>query len=110
MLAGAGYLGYLVVKHKPGEGPRAEAGRRAAAPVITAIERYRNLHGEYPDDLDVLESEVPGSVPREINGHPVRYERSGTVYRLTFSYAAPLPTHCTWTPATKWKCGYLTKG
>jgi len=47
------------------------------------------------------------AVPQQINGHPILYEIRPDGYQLTFSYADPLPVHCTYMPATKWKCGWL---
>lgn len=106
LVAGAAYVGYLVWKEKPGEGPKASAGKSASQPVIDALERYRFAHNAYPADYEVLSAEA-GGLPSQVLGHPLRYERSGEGYDLTFSYATPLPVHCTYNPATRWKCGFL---
>lgn len=106
LLAGAVYLGYLVQKEKPGEGPKARAGKSAAQPVINALESYRTAHNVYPADLEVLSGEG-GGLPSQVLGQPLRYERFEATYDLTFSYTTPLPVHCTYNPETRWKCGFL---
>ena len=106
LLAGAVYLGYLVQKEKPGEGPKARTGKAATQPVINALESYHAAHSVDPPDIEVLAAEG-GGLPSQILGHPLRYERSGATYDLTFSYATPLPVHCTYNPETRWKCGFL---
>ena len=106
LLAGAVYLGYLVKKEKPGEGLKARTGKAAAQPVIDALETYRAAHNLYPPDLEDLSGEG-GGLPSRVLGHPLRYERFGATYELTFSYTTPLPVHCTYNPETRWKCGFL---
>ena len=44
----------------PGKGQKARAGFRAAAPVIQALEKFREDHGQYPADLSEL---VPKYLP-----------------------------------------------
>ena len=106
LLAGAVYLGYLVKKEKPGEGPKAKAGKAQAQPVINALETYRTAHAVYPPDLDALSGEG-GGLSGQVLGNQLKYERFGAVYDLTFSYTTPLPAHCTYNPETRWKCGYM---
>ncbi|HEV8123530.1 MAG TPA: hypothetical protein VGP80_04775 [Gemmatimonadales bacterium] len=106
VLAGIVYLGYLVRKEKPGEGPKAKAGKAAVQPVINALEGYHAVHSAYPPDIETLATEG-GGLPSQVLGHPLRYEREGAGYDLTFSYATPLPVHCTYNPETRWKCGFL---
>ena len=106
LLAGGIYLGYLVKKEKPGEGPKARTGKTATQPVINALEAYHLVHNNYPADLEVLSGEG-GGLPSQVLGHPLRYDREGATYDLTFSYATPLPVHCTYNPETRWKCGFL---
>ena len=106
LFAGAAYVGYLVWKEKPGEGPKAMTGKAATQPVINALESYHAIHNVYPPDIEVLSAEG-GGLPSQILGHPLQYERSGATYDLTFSYATPLPVHCTYNPETHWKCGFL---
>jgi hypothetical protein len=107
LVAGAAYIGYLAQKEKPGEGPKARTGKAAAQPVIAALESYHAAHNVYPPDIEDLSTEGGGGMPSQIDGHPVRYERYGATYSLTFSYATPLPVHCTYNPETHWKCGFL---
>ena len=109
LVAAVGYIGYLALHEKPGEGPKAEAGRKASQPVIVALEAYRLARGQYPEDLDELSLGMSGVLPKQIDGNPVLYTRTDSGYELTFSYASPLPTHCTYTTVRKWQCGYLTK-
>lgn len=45
-----------------GQGRKAEAGYRAAAPVIAALEKFHNDHGNYPAALNEL---VPAYLPAE---------------------------------------------
>ena len=106
LLAGAVYAGYLVTKGKPGEDAKGRAGKAQAQQVINALESYHAAHAAYPSDLDVLSGEG-GGLPTQVLGNPLKYEPLGAVYDLTFSYATPLPVHCTYNPETRWKCGYL---
>ncbi|MEP7324324.1 MAG: hypothetical protein ABI836_00120 [Gemmatimonadota bacterium] len=106
LFAGAVYIGYLAKKEKPGEGPKARTGKAASQPVIDALERYHVIHAVYPPDIEVLSAEG-GGLPSQVLGHPLRYEREGAMYNLTFSYAQPLPVHCTYNSETRWKCGFL---
>jgi hypothetical protein len=46
--------GCLVACETAGKGPIAEAGYRAAAPVIAAIDRFHEDHGRYPAKLQEL--------------------------------------------------------
>jgi hypothetical protein len=104
ILAGAYF--YLS-KQKPGVGPKAEAGFRASAPIISAIDQFKTVKNGPPGILSELTPEYLPTVPREINGHPILYTIRPDGYELTFSYADPLPVHCTYMPSTKWKCGWL---
>jgi hypothetical protein len=95
---------------RPGEGRKAEAGYRRAAPIIAALERYRSERGSYPDSLaslppEWLPEELRGSAPR----YGLHYERKDDRYELTFSYGGPGINHCTYDPAApearRWSCG-----
>ena len=92
---------------KPGTGGRARVGVSRAGPLGNAVEAYRSAHGGYPASLEDLVPDFVGSIPHEIDGHPIIYERHGSSYGLTFSYMSPLPTHCTITPARTWTCAWL---
>ena len=105
-----GATAYFLTREKPGTGPKALAGMSRAQPVIAAIERYRQDRGAYPGAIEDLFPDLAAAIPKEINGHPILYERHGDSFDLTFSYASPLPTHCTFSPGTqKWKCGWLNR-
>lgn len=104
ILAGAYY--YLS-QQKPGVGPKADAGFKTCARVIAAIEQFKQARSGPPGMLMELNPEFLANVPREVNGHPILYEIRPDGYELTFSYADPLPVHCTYMPKTKWKCGWL---
>jgi hypothetical protein len=104
IIAGAAYY---ATREKPGSGAKARTGMSRAAPLISAVEAYRTAHSVYPPSLEDLVPDFVGSIPHEINGHPILYERHGSTYDLTFSYLGPLPTHCTFTPAKNWGCGWL---
>jgi hypothetical protein len=106
LLAGAVYLGYHLKQEKPGESSKAKAGKAATQPVIDALEAYHAAHTAYPTDLEVLAGEG-GGLPSHVMGHPLRYEPFDGTYDLTFTYATPLPFHCTYNPATRWKCGFM---
>jgi hypothetical protein len=94
----------------PGSGPKAERGYTAAAPVIAALERHRELRGAYPDSLPQL---VPDLLRAEAldppnQGYPLEYRRTDTGYALRFRWSGPGMNHCTWTTESRtWKCsGY----
>ena len=106
VLAGAGYVFYLSQKEKPGEGVKAVAGKAAAQQVIRGLESYKQAHSTYPADLEDLAGEG-GGLPDKILGNPIRYERYDATYDLTFSYATPLPVHCTYSPESRWRCAYF---
>ncbi len=89
----------------PGKGPRAAAGFHAAAPIIGALERFRQDRGRYPKALEEL-------VPRYVHDsaafdlrrgreHPypdlVRgfdYRREAGAYTLMFAYSGPGMNRC----------------
>ena len=86
----------------PGTGPVAEAGYRAATPVIAAIDRFHEDHGRYPAKLQDL---VPHYL-REVHQVAVFNSDQGDVagfeyypqrdrYELSFAYYTP---DCTITP------------
>ncbi len=98
---------FVLSKQKPGVGPKADAGFRATAPIISAIGQFYEVKHGPPGMIGELAPDFMASVPREVDGHPILYEIRPDGYELTFSYADPLPVHCTYTPNTKWKCGWL---
>ena len=93
-----------------GEGAKAEAGYRRAAPVIAALERYQRERGAYPDTLAILPTEwMPAQDKDSPAGPPLRYVRSGERYELSFSYTGPGINRCTYAPSSdapaRWHCG-----
>jgi hypothetical protein len=91
----------------PGEGPNADAGKRAATVVLRTLENYRGERGHYPEDLADLVPKYLSKLPRLSNGVPFEYERLGSSYELTFNYTNPLPVHCTFRPDGKWSCTWF---
>ena len=91
----------------PGQGPAADAGKRAATPVLRTLESYRGARGKYPEDLEDLVPDYLSRMPRLSNGVPFEYERLGSSYGLTFNYTNPLPIHCTFRPGSKWSCEWF---
>src|SRR5690348_7641586 len=93
----------------PGKGPAAERGYRRSAPVIAALERYRQARGAYPDSLPMLVPEfLPASalaVPEPGREHyPLEYRATPGGYQLTFRYAGPGMNDCTYTSHdARWK-------
>ena len=107
----------------PGKGRKAEAGYRAAAPVIAALDRFHSDRGQYPESLGEL---VPSYLPdsrdllyrgraqpvnapghdESIPEHQFGYKREDGAYILTFSYTGPGMNHCVYDSSTKtWHAG-----
>jgi len=96
-----------LVGEPPGQGAQAQRGYQASAPIIAALEKYHQAHGQYPPTLAALVPEDLATVPAAVNGYPIDYQAAAGSYSLAFSYAGPGMNHCTYTPATQWKCfGY----
>lgn len=94
----------------PGRGVVAERLYGESAPIIVALERFRQARGEYPDSLPQL---VPGFLDRgsfavahlDRNG-PVEYRRDSLGYALTFRYDGPGRNSCTHRGGrSDWACG-----
>jgi len=46
------------------------------AMLVCALERYRRIHGQYPDSLDLLVPEFAEKLPHDlIGGQPLKYRR-----------------------------------
>lgn len=92
---------------KPGEGEKAQQGYQACAPLIAALEQYRQQKNEYPNTLTQL---VPAWLPAldpAVDTLGIRYARAGASYSLQFSYTGPGMNRCSYTPETNWSCqGY----
>jgi len=102
------YAAYrALVGDPPGQGPRAQAGYAAAAPVIAALEKYPQARGAYPAALAALVPDYLSALPGDVNGYPLGYHAAAGSYTLDFSYTGPGMNHCVYAPATQWKCsGY----
>jgi hypothetical protein len=99
---------YWLSREPPGTGPDARTGMTRSAPLIAAIERYNDAHGQYPTSLEDLVPDFLPLIPNTIvGGHPPTYERTDRGYAFTFSYTTPLPVYCSYRPGVKWKCRYL---
>jgi hypothetical protein len=96
-----------IVGEPPGQGAQAQRGYQAAAPIIAALETYRQAHGQYPATLDALVPAYLAAIPASVNGNPLTYQAVDDSYTLQFSYVGPGMNRCTYTPSTLWKCfGY----
>lgn len=94
---------------RPGEGRKAEAGYRRAAPIIAALERYRSERGSYPDSLASLPPEwLPEELRASAPSYGFSYEPKGDRYELGFGYGGPGINLCTYDPAStaprRWSC------
>jgi hypothetical protein len=91
----------------PSECRPAKEGFARYAPVIQALERYRQEHGAYPPALADL---VPAYLPRidEPESADLRYDRRDAGFDLGFTYYGPGVNNC-WYESTRksWSCsGY----
>ncbi len=101
------WLTKTILAEPPGQGARAEQGYQVCEPVITALNKYHETHGDYPTVLEMLIPDYLGQVPKEVNGYPIEYTKTETSYSLRFSYAGPGMNHCAYTPENRWDCyGY----
>ncbi len=94
---------------KPGEGAKADAGYKLAAPVIDALQTYHALEGRYPAALDALVPVYLDTLPRETVTGPLQYKLAsdGSGYELSFRYTGPGMNVCTYKPDASWRCyGY----
>jgi hypothetical protein len=90
----------------PGQGPKAEQGYAASAPVIAALAAYYADRQTYPAALEELTPGYLSTVPKP-EQTPLRYTRSEQSYQLEFKYAGPGMNICTYTPEEGWHCiGY----
>jgi hypothetical protein len=92
----------------PGEGEKAERGYAACQPIITALENYHDVNGEYPQRLDELVPAFISDFPEQVNGEPIQFEKTAqNNYKLSFSYTGPGLNHCTYSPHDGWRCSGL---
>jgi hypothetical protein len=107
----------------PGQGRKAEAGYRDAAPVIAALEKFHHDRGIYPATLNELVPQYlpsaallnhggkqPVRPPRTaafVSGWDNRYrfgyyrDKNASAYSLQFSYTGPGMNHCWYDSKTK---------
>jgi hypothetical protein len=103
----------------PGKGRKAEAGYRAAAPVIAALEEFHNERDHYPTNLIEL---APGFLPNSkallyrggfdpihspradaiaVEDREFFYRSKNDSFSLTFVYAGPGMNTCSYDSKTK---------
>jgi hypothetical protein len=104
ILVGAGWYFYHPLP--PGQGPKAEEGKRAAGRVVAMIGLPRG-EGRLPCRPRRPDPDYSAGVPHMTNGRPYDYERIGGRFQLTFNYTNPAPVHCTIEPERKWKCEWF---
>ena len=108
----------------PGKGRKARSGFRAAAPLILALEKFRETRGQYPATLEELvPTYLPDATALLVRGkveplHSPRaassagsdasssldqflYGRDTDGYRLSFSYTGPGMNTCVFDSRTK---------
>ena len=110
----------------PGKGRKAEAGYRAAAPIIAALDKFHNERGNYPTNLiELVPTFLPNSKALLYRGgfEPIHSPRTDAmevedrefIYRphkdsfsLTFGYTGPGMNTCSYDSKTeKWSAsGY----
>jgi hypothetical protein len=96
----------------PGEGAKAELWYRRAAPVLAALERFKQERSLYPDTLAELPPEwlpAPAADEPATPNRGFQYARHGDRFELSFAYAGPGMNHCTFdsasTASKRWRCG-----
>jgi hypothetical protein len=95
---------YQTANEPPGVGVKADRGYRACKPVISALSRYYDDHGGYPESLEALVPAYLAEVPLNVNEMPVLYGLTEQSYTLEFSYVGPGMNHCSYTPEAEWDC------
>ena len=79
------YAHFMVPAIRPSQYAKAQTGIDCAR-LACALERYRNLHGNYPESLDVLAPQLIATVPHDlINGEPLKYRRTDDGNYLLYS-------------------------
>jgi hypothetical protein len=108
VLAVLGAVGWYYLKPlPPGKGPDAAKGMRISNALIQSIESYHAERRFYPATLEDMIPDFIAGVPRFSNGSSLEYKRLGQTFKLTFSYANPLPVHCSYEPGQKWACEWF---
>lgn len=82
-------------------------GRTLYAPVLAAIEEYREQNAAYPEELADLTPLFIGEIPLSPNEDGPKlpeYERVGDTFRFSFRYFGPGLNRCTYSPEKHWRC------
>lgn len=88
----------------PGVGEKAERGYQICAPVINALNAFKQANGSYPPSLAELAPDYLLKVPVEVNNEPITYKLTTTSYQITFGYIGPGINICTYSPEKDWQC------
>lgn len=93
------------------DGPSAQQGQTRAQPLIEALERYKQAHGNYPADLQTLVPAYLENIPKPALRYPYFYTvcTDGSVYILLFrpgGHSDLTPKRWGYSSATRaWKFG-----
>ena len=86
--------------------PNVQSGIKAAGPLITAVETYRNTYGKYPESVDMLG--LPKNVIDELQDRRIRYflRENGLTYSVGFYPRGGIPAFCSTgnDRNEKWNC------
>ena len=108
--SGVSAVWWFACGQPPGKGRRANAGYRAAEPVIVALNSYYRDRKAYPGALADLTPQYLDSIPSIFTDSPQNptYEATDSTYTLTFRYTGPGMNECSYSPSGKdWIChGY----
>ena len=94
------FLGCHLYGPPPAKGPKAEKFYEEAAPIISALELYKNERGSYPESLDDL---IPKYIP-EMPSRNFFYVIEKDTYILAFKYEGPGVNSCAYSPGKGWDC------
>ena len=93
-----------------GESGKRRLARAYGAPVVVALDRYHQEHGDYPRRLADLvprylaDSEL--TAPQtSILGYPFEYRVDSSAYELLVRYVGPGMNECRYSPHRAWRCG-----
>lgn len=89
--------------------PAAIEGFTRYEPVVTALDRYKQLHGAYPSTLEVLMLEQPGAWVAGDRDQLTYLSADDGTYTLEFTYYGPGANRCWRTSEmVNWDCtGYF---
>jgi hypothetical protein len=79
------YAHFLLPAFQPVKYARVQTAVDCAR-LACALERYRHIHGEYPEMLDAVAPQFIGTIPHDIiNGQPLHYRRTDDENFLLYS-------------------------